>query len=46
MIYKGRDEMAEKDIVTKEYMSDNRIFADVFNFFVRWRTGHRFGTAP
>ena len=26
--------MAEKDIVTKEYMSDNRIFADAFNFFL------------
>lgn len=25
--------MAEKDIVTKEYMSDNEVFADTFNFY-------------
>ena len=30
----GSDKMSEKDAITKEYMQDNEIFADAFNYYL------------
>jgi hypothetical protein len=31
---KGYEKLADKDAITKEYMQDNEIFADAFNFYM------------